>query len=345
MSSQSDPQQPQQGRRIDSSSVLRFVSTYGLALLLLGLFILFALLLPKTFPTEYNIRSMLSDKSIIALLALAEMVPVATGSFDLSIGWGIGLYHILTVGLIKSGVPWPLVIMFVLSVGFTVGTVIGLLVTRARIDSFIASLGVGTFLFGVSLWYAPQQLVATIPPELKALVGTLDIGITRIPLPFLYVVIISIMLWIMLERLPLGRYLYMLGANQRAAELTGISAKRYITFAFQVSGVLTAFAGIVLGVKLGVAQTAIGLDFLLPAFVAVLLGSTTIKPGRVNVLGTLVAVFVIAVMVAGLQQLGAQFYVEPMFNGIMLVASVGLATYAARRRARIRAAADAAALQ
>jgi len=332
-------------RRFDMSSLLRFLSVYGLPLLLLALFILFSLLLPRTFPTEINVRSMLSDKSIIAILALAEMVPVATGAFDLSIGWGIGLYHILTVTLIKAGIPWPLVILFVLFTGWTVGTVIGLLVTRAGIDSFIASLGVGTFLFGVSNLIAPQQVVAQMPPELKALVGTLDIGITRVPLPFLYVVLISIGLWIMFERLPLGRYLYMLGANQRAAELTGISAKRYVTFAFMVSGTLTAFAGVVLGVKLGVAQTAIGLDFLLPAFVAVLLGSTTIKPGRVNVIGTLVAVFVIAVAVAGLQQLGAQFWVEPMFNGIMLVASVGLAVYAARRRARIRAAADAAALQ
>jgi ribose transport system permease protein len=324
----------------DSSSALRFLSTYGLLLLLIGLFAFFSILLPQTFPTEFNVRSMLSDKSIIALLALAEMVPVATGSFDLSIGWGIGLYHILTVGLIRQDVPWPLVVAVVLGIGFIVGTINGLLVTRAGIDPFIASLGVGTFLFGVSLWYAPQQIVATMPPDLRALVGT-QLGI---PLPFVYVVIVAAGLWIMFERLPLGRFLYMLGANQRAAELTGISPKRHITFAFQVSGVITAFAGIVLGVRLGVAQTAIGLDYLLPAFVAVLLGSTTIRPGRVNVLGTLVAVFVIAVAVAGLQQLGAQFYVEPMFNGIMLVASVGLAAYAARRRARIRAAADASAL-
>ena len=328
-----------------SSGALRFLAAYALPIILVLLFVLFSLLLPNTFPTEYNIRSMLSDKSVIALLALAEMVPVATGAFDLSIGWGIGLYHILTVGLIKSGIPWPLVILFVLFVGFTVGTIIGLLVTRGGIDSFIASLGVGTFLFGVSLWYAPQQIVAPMPPELRTLVSTIEMDvIPGIPLPFVYVLVVAVVLWVMFERLPLGRYLYMLGANQRAAELTGISPRRYITFAFQVSGVLTAFAGIVLGVKLGVAQTAIGLDFLLPAFVAVLLGSTTIRPGRVNVIGTLVAVFVIAVVGAGMAQLGAQFYITPMFNGIMLVASVGLAVYAARRRARIRAAADAAAL-
>jgi len=334
------------------SGLFRFLSVYGLPLLLLVLFVFFSLLLPETFFKEYNIYSILSDKSVIALLALAEMVPIATGAFDLSIGWGIGLYHILTVGFIKAGIPWPVVVFVVLGVGIAVGTLIGLLVTRARIDPFIASLGVGTFLYGVALWYAPQQIVTTIPPELRSLVTIIDTGIRvpvidmgiRIPLPFVYVVLVALVLWVMFERLPLGRYLYMLGANQRAAELIGISPRRYVVFAFQCSGVITAFAGVVLGVKLGVAQTAIGPDFLLPAFAAVFLGSTTIRPGRVNVLGTLVAVFVIAVVSAGMAQLGAQFYVDPMFNGIMLVASVGLAAYAARRRARIRAAADAAAL-
>jgi ribose transport system permease protein len=147
---------------------------------------------------------------------------------------------------------------------------------------------------------------------------------------------------VMFEYLPIGRYLYVLGSNPRAAELTGISARVYIPFAFILSGVITAFAGVVLGSRLGVAQTTVGPDYLLPAFVGALLGSTAIKPGRVNVLGTIVAVFVLAVAVAGLQQMGAQFFVEPLFNGTMLILAVGLAAYASRRRARVRAAADAA---
>lgn len=328
-------------RQPASASILRFLSMYGLLLLLVAEFVVFAILLPKTFPTEFNIRAMLSDKSIVALLALAQMVPVATASFDLSIGYGIGLYHILAVGLIiNQGVPWPMVIVLVLVVGAAVGLTNGVLVTRVGIDPFIASLGVGTFLYGVAYWYAPTQIVGQLPQGFKDLAGN-PFGI---PLPFVFVVLVSIALWIMFERLPVGRYLYMLGANPRAAELVGISPRRYITFAFVVSGLITAFAGILLGAKLQVASTAVGPNYLLPAFVGALLGSTTIRPGRVNVLGTLVAVFVLAVAVAGLQQLGAQFFVEPMFNGLMLVAAVGLAAFAARRRSRVRAAADAAAL-
>lgn len=114
-----------------SSSFLRFLATYGLALLLVLLIVAFSLLLPHTFPTAFNARSILSDKSIIAMLALAEMVPIATNQFDLSIGYHIGLAHILAVGLqVNQGLPWPLVVVIVPAIGAVVGLINGLLVTR-----------------------------------------------------------------------------------------------------------------------------------------------------------------------------------------------------------------------
>ncbi len=330
------------GRRTDpfGARALRLLSTYGLLFLLLLLILAFSLLLPETFPTAFNARSILSDKSTIALLALAEMVPVATAQFDLSIGYHIGLAHILVVGLqVNQGLPWPVAVAVVLALGALIGLVNGLLVSRVGIDAFIATLGVGTVLYGIAFWYAPVQITGALPDGFRDLSGNLG----GVPLPFVYVVAIGAALFVMFEYLPVGRFLYVLGANPRAAELTGISARRYIPLAFVLSGVITAFAGIVLGSRLGVAQTTVGPDYLLPAFVGALLGSTAIKPGRVNVLGTLVAVFVLAVAVAGLQQLGAQYFVEPLFNGTMLVLAVGLAAVASRRRTRVGVAADAAA--
>jgi ribose transport system permease protein len=324
--------------RSDSGGVFRFLAAYGLLALLLALIVIFSVLLPNTFPTAFNARSILSDKSIIALLALAEMVPIATNQFDLSIGYHIGLAHILAVGLqVNQGVPWPIAVVAVLAIGALVGLINGLLVTRVGIDSFIATLGVGTVLYGISFWYAPVQIVGTLPDGFVALSGNLG----GVPLPFVYVVLIGAALFVMFEYWPLGRYLYVLGANPRAAELTGISARVYIPFAFVISGVITAFAGVILGSRLQVAQTTVGPDYLLPAFVGALLGSTAIKPGRVNVIGTIVAVFVLAVAVAGLQQLGAQYFVEPLFNGSMLILAVGLAAYASRRRTRAHAISEA----
>jgi ribose transport system permease protein len=135
-----------------------------------------------------------------------------------------------------------------------------------------------------------------------------------------------------LDHLPVGRFMYAIGANPRASALNGISVRRYSILAFVVSGLITAAAGVVLAARLRVGQASVGLDFLLPALVGVFLGSTTIKPGRVNVWGTLVGVIILAVGISGIQQFGGDFYIEPLFNGATLLASIAIAGYAQRRR-------------
>jgi ribose transport system permease protein len=141
-------------------------------------------------------------------------------------------------------------------------------------------------------------------------------------------------LWVVFDYLPLGRYLYIIGDSPRAAELTGISTTTYVTFAFVASGTIAAFAGVILQAQLQVGQSTVGQELLLPAFTGALLGAIAIRPGRPNVWGTVLAVAVLAVAVAGLTQLGAPFFVENLFNGGMLVLAVGLASYAQRRRER-----------
>ena len=131
------------------------------------------------------------------------------------------------------------------------------------------------------------------------------------------------MLWIVTEYLPVGRYLYAIGANPRAAALNGIPARRYVIGAFVASGFLGAVAGIVLAARLRIGQASVGLEFLLPALVGAFLGSTTIRPGRVNVWGTIIGVSILAVGISGIQQLGGDFYVEPLFNGVTLLIAIG----------------------
>ena len=228
----------------------------------------------------------------------------------------------------------------VLLMGALVGLANGFLVTRIKIDSFIATLGTGTVLYGLNAWYTGgQQVLADLPRPFLDISGSLG----PLPAPALYTLVISFGLWIVFEYLPLGRYLYVLGASPRAAELNGISAKRYVTLGFVAAGTLASFAGIVLQSQLQIGQSSVGQEYLLPAFTAALLGATSIRPGRVNVWGTVLAVAVLAVTVAGLNQLGAPFFVEPLFNGSMLVLAVGLAVQASQRRTRRGSEADRAA--
>jgi len=155
-----------------------------------------------------------------------------------------------------------------------------------------------------------------------------------VPGPFVVAVILGVLLWLVLEYLPVGRYLYAIGANPRAAELTGIKRRRYVFAALIASGVLTGLAGILLSARQsGVAQSNIGPEYLLPALTAAFLGSTTIRPGRVNALGTIVGVFIATIGISGLMQLlPGQFYLEPLFNGLTLVAAITIASLASRRR-------------
>jgi ribose transport system permease protein len=194
----------------------------------------------------------------------------------------------------------------------------------------VATLGTGTITYAIALWYTGgRQVVGQLPDGFYAIDGT---HVGGFPISAIYVLVLSLALWLVFDYLPLGRFIYAIGANPRAAALNGIPVRRFVTLSFVVSGVVTAFAGVVLASQLQIGQASVGLDFLLPALVGVFLGSTTIKPGRVNVWGTLVGVIVLAVGISGIQQLGADFYVEPLFNGVTLIASIGIAGYAQRKR-------------
>ncbi len=314
----------------------RLLANQALLLLTVALIALFSALLPNTFPTMLTAQSILSDKSIIAFLALAEMIVISANQFDLSVGFMVSLLHCLTVGLmVNNGWPWPVVCGLVLLLGLAIGGLNGALVRFAKIDSFIATLGVGTVAYGLAGWYTGgEQIIGDLPGGFTALDRTHLLGI---PLSALLLLVLASVLWAVFEYLPLGRYLYVIGANERTAELTGIRVNRMVIGAFMASGCIAAFASLVLAARIQVGQSNVGQEFLLPAFVGALLGATTVRPGRVNVWGTVIAVLILAVGISGIEQLGGAFYIEPLFNGATLVIAVGMAGWAARRRMRARA--------
>lgn len=309
----------------------RWAPVYGLVVLTVLLALLFAVLLPDTFPTLFNLRSILSDKAVIALLALAATIPMITGKIDLTVGYGIVLWHILAISLqTKFGLSWPMAVLIVLACGALFGMLNGLLVELAQIDSFIATLGTGTVIYSVALWHSGgRQVIGELP---EGFIGIAGHEVFGLPVGALYVLAAAVTLWLITEFTPLGRALYVIGANPKAAALNGISVRKHVMGAFIASGALSAFAGVLLASRLQIGQASVGLEFLLPALVGAFLGSTTIRPGRVNVWGTLVGVAILAIGISGIQQFGGAFFVEPLFNGLTLLVSIGIAGYAQQRR-------------
>jgi ribose transport system permease protein len=310
---------------------VRLLPTYGLVILTLLMILLFTLLLPNTFPTLLNVRSIISDKAIILLLSLGVMIPMSAGRIDLTVGYGIVLWHILAISLqTMFGLHWIAAVLIVLALGALMGVLNGLLVEVARIDSFIATLGTGTILYALALWHTGgRQIVGVVSDNFYALNATMIFGL---PITGYYVIAIAIAMWVVYEYLPIGRYLYAIGASPKAAALNGIPVRKFVMGSFIASGVMTALAGVLLGSKLRIGQASVGLEYLLPALVGAFLGSTTIKPGRVNVWGTMIGVIILAVGISGIQQFGGSFWVEPLFNGATLLVAIGIAGYAQRRR-------------
>src|SRR5882672_2140188 len=257
----------------------RLAPVYGLPILTILLIVFFSLLLPDTFPTALNARSILSDKAIIALLSLAATLPMMAGRIDLTIGFGIVMWHILAISLqVQYGVPWPLACLIVILCAGIAGLINGMLVEVAQIDSFIATLGTGTILYALALWHTGgRQVIGVLPDGFVAVNG---ISVFGIPIPALYVLALAVVLWLITERMPLGRHLYAIGANEKAAALNGIPVRASVIGVFVASGVLVGFTGCVLASQLQIGQANVGLDYLLPARVGTFLGSTTIRPGR-----------------------------------------------------------------
>ncbi|MGW3233153.1 ABC transporter permease [Kitasatospora sp. NPDC001095] len=312
------------------------IGGYGLPTLAALLFLVFSVALPNTFPTLDNVSSILSNQSVPAILALGATIPIATGRFDLSIGYGLGLAHVAVLWLIVDGDwPWPLACLAVILGGAAFGALNGVIVEFGRIDSFIATLGTGSILYAFTGWITGGARVLPGAGGLPvAFTDLYDSTFLGLPVSASYVLALAAVLWTVQERLPLGRYLYVIGSNPRAAELVGIPVRRYSVHAFAGSGLVVGFAGVLLAAQQQIGNPSVGLEYLLPAFVGALLGSTAIKPGRANSLGTAVAVAVLAIGLAGIGQLGADFWAVPLFNGATLLLAVGLAGYSARRRLR-----------
>ncbi|MFF6780543.1 ABC transporter permease [Streptomyces sp. NPDC012510] len=341
------PRRPERPRRPRPRGGLggHLIGAYGLLALTALLVVVFSFALPRTFPTSDTVDSILSTQSIPAVLALAAMVPIVTGAFDLSIGYGLGLAHVMVLYLIvEAGWSWPLACLAVVVGGLVVGVLNGVVVEFGRIDSFIATLGTGSMMYAVTGWITDGGRIVPgaggLPAAFTDLYTSTFLGL---PVPAFYVLVLAVALWLVLERLPIGRYLYVVGSNPRAADLVGIPVRKYTVCAFAASGLIVGCAGVLLAAQQQIGNPSVGLDYLLPAFVGALLGSTAIRPGRPNAMGTLVAVAVLAVGLTGIAQLGADFWTVPLFHGGTLLLAVGLAGYTARRRVRDGAVADRAA--
>lgn len=290
----------------------------------------FAIWIPSTFLSGDIPRNIAGDQAITCMLAFGLIIPLAAGVFDLSIAATMGFVVCVVAWLQHNEHVNPLLSCLVgLAVGIGIGVLNGIIVVGLKVNSFIGTLGMSSVLAGAAYWITNGlQIIVPSPSTF------LDFGaftIWSIPLPFYLMLILGVILYVVIELTPIGRYLFAVGGNPQASRLAGVRVNRIMFGSLVASSTIAALSGIVLVSNLGIATYDIGPSYLLPAFSAVFLGSTQIKAGRVNVVGTFVGVYLLATGVKGLQLAGAQSYVNDLFNGAALIVAVALSARTARR--------------
>lgn len=304
----------------------RFSGLYVMAIVI----VFFSIVLPETFPTTTTLKGVANDQAITAILALALIIPLAAGVYDLSIAGMLGFSVMLTAYFQDKGWPVLVAILIALVAGILVGAFNGFVVVRLHVNSFIATLGMSSVLLAGAAWVSGGRAISTGFNETFLKASRSDL--LGIPLPVWYLLVIAAILYFVMEYRPVGRYLYATGGNPDAARLAGVRTDRIVWGSLIAAGLLAALAGVILIAKLGIADPNVGSPYLLPAFSAAFLGATQFRNGRVNVLGTLLAVYLLAVGVKGLQLSGAALYVTDLFNGVALIVAVALAANTARKR-------------
>ncbi len=306
--------------------VLGFFARYATIIGLLAMLATFAVLSPRFFPTIYNFTNVLNQASLTMIIAAGLTVAVIVGELDLSIGFAASLHGILVTGLIvRNHLPIPAAIPIVLVAGAVIGLINGLIVTKIKVNSVIATLGVGTILTGLAFAYsAGAPIVAGVPEAFLQL--SLGRWLAGVPNDIVVMALVLAGLWLLVERTAIGQEIQAVGGNPAAARLAGIDVDRIKILGFVISGVCAALTGILLASRLGSGTASAADSYLLTAFAAVFLGSATLRDGEFHVLGTLIGALIIAFGFNGLNIFGAPTYSQYILQGAILIVAVGLSS-------------------
>ncbi len=310
-------------RRPVSGSLAKQLERVALPLALLVLILVFSTLRPLAFPTMDNAGAIMGSQAVLVVLALGLIIPLRCGDFDLSVGGTLTLSTMVVV-VLNGEQGWSLgaAVVAALVCGAVVGLVNGFFTIFFGINSFIVTLGVGTFLLGIVSWISGNRIVSGVDPTLLDLVVLTRVA--GIPIEFYYALALCLLLWFVFERTLVGRRWLFIGSNRDVARLSGIKVSKNRWGAFVASGTIAALAGVLYAGTTGSASPRGGVAYLLPAFAAAFLGATCIQPGVFNPVGTLVAAYFLIVGITGLQMLGADPFVQDFFYGGALVVAVSL---------------------
>jgi ribose transport system permease protein len=313
-----------------SVSVREVLSRTSLIGIWVAMFAVFVIIEPSAFLQSGTFKTIFGSQFELVLLAAALICTFVVGEFDLSVASSMGLAATLVPLLaVQDGWPvWLATIAAILAAG-AVGVINGALVVGLGVDAIVVTLGMATFVLGVTLWATNLNAVTGLPASYSELANR---NIFGLPIAFYYAVIVCLMLTYVLVMTPLGRRMAFVGSSREVARLAGINVNRIRFGAYVTGSLICGFAGVLITASLGGWDPNTSANYLLPAFAAVFLGTAVIQPGRFNPVGALIAVYFLQTGIVGLELKGLTGWVTDVFYGGALVLAVA-ATTVIRRRA------------
>jgi ribose transport system permease protein len=296
----------------------QLLSTFS-GLFLLGL--VFTILSPYFFSVN-NLLTVATQTAVIAIIAVGQTYVLITGGIDLSIGSNIALSAMVAGMFMRANFPVPVAVITGLVTGIIAGTFSGVLVAFGNIPPFIATLGTMTIARGLAFTLTQAIPISGLPKTFTAFWGTGDT--LGIPNPVIIMVLLVVVFGFILAKTKLGRHVYATGSNFEAARLSGVNTKKVLMTVYIFSGLLAAFAGLIMAGRIISAQPSAGDGYELDAVASSVIGGTSTMGGEGSAAGTFIGAFVIGVLRNGLNLIGVSPFIQKIVIGIVIVGSVFL---------------------
>ncbi|MEK6351530.1 MAG: ABC transporter permease [Burkholderia cenocepacia] len=280
-----------------------------------------------SFLSAANLENVLRQVSINAIIAVGMTCVILTGGIDLSVGSVMALSGTLAAGLMVAGVNAVAALAIGIAVGLGFGFLNGVFVAFAGMPPIIVTLATMGIARGLALIYTGGYPIDGLPDWVAFFGSGKVLGIQA---PVLIMLVVYAIAWLLLDRMPFGRYVYAIGGNEQATRLTGVRVARVKLIVYTLAGLTSALAAIVLTGRLMSGQPNAGVGFELDAIAAVVMGGTSISGGRGAILGTLVGALLLGVLNNGLNMIGVNPYVQNVIKGGIIL----LAIYISRDRSR-----------
>lgn len=288
---------------------------------LIGLVLLCVIItfVTPAFLTISNITNVFTQVSVNAIIAVGMTFVILTGGIDLSVGSTLAISGALSASIIKSTGSVTLAVIVAALVGIAIGLVNGLLISKGKLQAFIATLATMTVFRGATLVFTNGTPISKLAEKFVN-IGNGKLGF--IPIPVIITVIVSIIAIYVLSQTRFGRYLYALGGNEDSARLSGINTDKIKTLVYVVSGFASAIAGVIITSRIGSASPNAGTGFELDAIAAVVIGGTSLAGGEGKITGTLIGALIIGVLNNGLNLMNVSPFYQSIVKGLVILIAV-----------------------